>query len=145
VPDLAAFPRAAWLRATHTVLARLSDVDLGDGDPRGWLPLRAELAGYLARVRGGPAEPDRILIANGGSEAFGLLSRVLAGRGQPWGRAGGSGASGLAWPPAGTTGTCGSPAGGGTGSAATRWPRLLAAATRAATRWSARHTVHTGG
>ena len=82
VPDLAAFPRSAWLRAARTVLARLSDVDLGYGDPRGWAPLRAELAGYLARVRGVPADPDRIVVTAGAAQAFGLLTQVLVRRGR---------------------------------------------------------------
>jgi GntR family transcriptional regulator / MocR family aminotransferase len=83
VPDLAEFPRAAWLRADRTVLSRLSDVDLGYGDPRGYPPLRAELADYLARVRGVPADPERIVITAGAAQAFALLVRVLAHRGQP--------------------------------------------------------------
>jgi GntR family transcriptional regulator/MocR family aminotransferase len=82
VPDLATFPRAAWSRHTRTVLSRLSDVDLGYGDPRGWLPLRTELAAYLARVRGVPADPARVVITAGAAQAFALLIRVLARRGQ---------------------------------------------------------------
>ena len=35
VPDLAAFPRAAWLRAEREVLGRTDAADLGYGDPRG--------------------------------------------------------------------------------------------------------------
>jgi GntR family transcriptional regulator/MocR family aminotransferase len=35
VPDLAAFPRAGWLRAERAVLAGLSSADFGYGDPRG--------------------------------------------------------------------------------------------------------------
>src|SRR5213078_410069 len=40
IPDLAAFPRAAWLRAMRRVLNRLPDSGLGHPDPRGAPPLR---------------------------------------------------------------------------------------------------------
>ena len=48
VPDLSAFPRAAWLRAERAVLVGCAtNADLGYGDPRGNPRLRAELAGWL--------------------------------------------------------------------------------------------------
>jgi GntR family transcriptional regulator / MocR family aminotransferase len=81
VPDLSAFPRAAWLRAERAVLARASAADLGYGDPRGNDRLRAELAGWLARTRGLRAGPDDIIVVNGVAQALALLARVLAGRG----------------------------------------------------------------
>lgn len=81
VPDLSAFPRAAWLRAERAVLARASAADLGYGDPRGSGRLRTELAGWLARTRGLRAGPDDIIVVNGVAQALALLARVLAGRG----------------------------------------------------------------
>ncbi|SCD42411.1 GntR family transcriptional regulator / MocR family aminotransferase, partial [Streptomyces sp. TverLS-915] len=51
-PDLTAFPRAAWLRATRAVLAELPTASLGYGDPRGEPALRTSLAHWLARTRG---------------------------------------------------------------------------------------------
>jgi GntR family transcriptional regulator/MocR family aminotransferase len=43
-PDLAAFPRSAWLRAERSALASLSASDLGYGDPRGTPALRHAIA-----------------------------------------------------------------------------------------------------
>ncbi|SHN25254.1 PLP-dependent aminotransferase family protein [Cryptosporangium aurantiacum] len=80
-PDLAAFPRAAWLRAERTVLATMTSTDLGYGDPRGTLPLRTELAAWLARTRGTRADPDDVVVVAGVAQALALVARILgAGR-----------------------------------------------------------------
>ncbi|HMH89935.1 MAG TPA: GntR family transcriptional regulator, partial [Streptosporangiaceae bacterium] len=52
LPDLAAFPRAAWLRAERAVLDQLAPADLAYGDPQGMPALRQAVAGWLARTRG---------------------------------------------------------------------------------------------
>ncbi|EXG80481.1 PLP-dependent aminotransferase family protein [Cryptosporangium arvum] len=79
-PDLAAFPRAAWLRAERAVLTSMTSTDLGYGDPRGTLSLRRELAVWLARTRGTRAEPDDILVVAGVAQALALAARVLGAR-----------------------------------------------------------------
>ena len=81
VPDLSAFPRAAWLRAERSVLSRAGTADLRYGDPRGAPELRQELATWLARTRGVVAEPDAILVVAGVAQAFALLAHVLRTRG----------------------------------------------------------------
>ncbi len=81
VPDLSAFPRAAWLRAERTVLAEASPADLGYGDPRGNEPLRAALAGWLARTRGLRTSPDAIVVTAGVAQALALLAQTLRARG----------------------------------------------------------------
>ena len=81
VPDLAGFPRAAWLRAERAVLDQVTAADLGYGDPRGSSWLRQELAGWLARTRGLRAAPDDILIVAGVAQALALLGQVLARQG----------------------------------------------------------------
>ena len=53
----------------------------GYGDPRGRRELRAQLAAYLARVRGVRATPDQIVICSGFTQALALLGRVLAASG----------------------------------------------------------------
>ncbi|RFS83843.1 PLP-dependent aminotransferase family protein [Actinomadura spongiicola] len=78
VPDLSAFPRAAWQRAERTVLRALPASALGYGDPRGAAPLRAAAAHWLARNRGLRADPDAIVIVAGTAQALGLITRVLA-------------------------------------------------------------------
>lgn len=76
-PDLAAFPRAAWLRAERAVLSGLSAGDLGYGDPRGAAPLRRAVAAWLARSRGIRADADDILVVAGTAQALTLLHPVL--------------------------------------------------------------------
>ena len=81
VPDLAAFPRAAWLRAERPVLQDLGPADLGYGDPRGSPRLRAVLAGWLAAQRGVRAEPDDVLVVAGVAQALALLAQTLRATG----------------------------------------------------------------
>ncbi|MGY1887386.1 PLP-dependent aminotransferase family protein [Blastococcus sp. SYSU DS0753] len=81
VPDLAAFPRAAWLRAERAVLRDATAADLGYGDPRGSARLRRELAGWLGRTRGLRTDPDRILVVAGVAQALALLAQTLRSRG----------------------------------------------------------------
>ena len=68
VPDVGAFPRA---------LADAPDRALTGGDPRGRPELRAALAGYLGRTRGVLADPDRIVVCAGYTQALGALCHAL--------------------------------------------------------------------
>jgi GntR family transcriptional regulator/MocR family aminotransferase len=77
VPDLAAFPRAAWLRAERSVLKELSPSDFGYGDPRGTPALRLAVATWLARNRGIRVDPGEVIIVAGVAQALGLLAQVL--------------------------------------------------------------------
>ncbi|MFE4516550.1 PLP-dependent aminotransferase family protein [Kitasatospora sp. NPDC056783] len=77
VPDLAAFPRAAWLRAERAVLDGLAAHDLGYGDVRGTPALRRAVAHWLARNRGIRADPEEVLIVAGTAQALALLGRAL--------------------------------------------------------------------
>ncbi|AZM47209.1 GntR family transcriptional regulator [Streptomyces sp. WAC 06738] len=77
LPDLAAFPRAAWLRAERAVLGELSAADLGYGNPHGTPALRRAVAGWLARNRGIRADPDDVVIVAGTAQALTLLHPVL--------------------------------------------------------------------
>jgi GntR family transcriptional regulator/MocR family aminotransferase len=81
VPDLSAFPRAAWLRAERRVLVRAGPGDLRYGDPRGLPVLRAELARWLGRTRGVVTGPDGVVVTAGVAQAFALLADVLRRRG----------------------------------------------------------------
>lgn len=81
LPDLSAFPRAAWARAERAALSGLASSELGYGDPRGLPALRTALAGWLARTRGLRAHPDDILVVNGVSQGLTLLARTLGARG----------------------------------------------------------------
>lgn len=81
LPDLTAFPRAAWLRAERAVFAGLSPGGFGYGDPAGAAPFRRAVAGWLARFRGISADPDGIVIVAGVAQALALVCRVLGRRG----------------------------------------------------------------
>ncbi|MFA1546077.1 aminotransferase class I/II-fold pyridoxal phosphate-dependent enzyme [Actinomadura chokoriensis] len=81
VPDLATFPRAAWLRAERSLLADLVSSAPGYGDPRGSPALRGAAANRLARNRGILADPADVIITSGTAQALGLFAEVLAGTG----------------------------------------------------------------
>jgi GntR family transcriptional regulator / MocR family aminotransferase len=80
-PDVAHFPRTAWLRSLREALAVITSADLGYGDPRGVEALRAALADYLGRVRGVVADPARVVVTSGYSQGQGIVCRVLAAQG----------------------------------------------------------------
>ena len=81
LPDLSAFPRAAWARAQRRVLRDSADASFGYGDVRGAPDLRRALAGYLGRSRGAMAEPERILVSSGFVQGLSLVCRALRARG----------------------------------------------------------------
>ncbi|MBU3994181.1 MAG: PLP-dependent aminotransferase family protein [Actinobacteria bacterium] len=81
MPDLSAFPRAAWLRAERQVLATATSDELGYADPQGAPRLRAALAGWLARSRGVAVAPERVIVTAGVTGALSLLAQVLRDRG----------------------------------------------------------------
>jgi GntR family transcriptional regulator/MocR family aminotransferase len=81
VPDLAAFPRTVWLRATREALATMTDDDLGYREPHGCDALRRALAEYLGRARGVLADPARIIVTSGFAQGRTLLCRALRASG----------------------------------------------------------------
>ncbi|UDY35097.1 MocR-like pyridoxine biosynthesis transcription factor PdxR [Dermatobacter hominis] len=81
LPSGADFPRAAWSRAAHRGLARLTDAELGYGDPAGLARLREELAAHLGRVRAVLAPPQQVVVTNGFAQASRLVADVLLARG----------------------------------------------------------------
>ncbi|NIH85112.1 aminotransferase class I/II-fold pyridoxal phosphate-dependent enzyme [Amycolatopsis granulosa] len=81
LPDLAAFPRTAWLRAERAVLDNLSAPDLGYGDPRGAPAFRLAVVNWLARNRGIRAGPGDVVVVAGVAQALGLLATVFTGHG----------------------------------------------------------------
>jgi len=80
-PDLAAFPRRAWLAAARKALDAAPGHLLGYPDPRGVPQLRAALAGYLARVRGVRADPAHIVVCAGFAHGVAGISRALRSAG----------------------------------------------------------------
>jgi GntR family transcriptional regulator/MocR family aminotransferase len=80
-PDVAAFPRAAWLASARRALTAAPNEALRNGDPRGRPELREALAEYLGRARGVRTSPDAIVICAGTRNAVELLARVFSERG----------------------------------------------------------------
>ncbi len=76
-PDLAAFPRAAWLAATRRVLGALPHDALGYGDAAGHPRARAEFASYLRRVRGAHVDERDLIVVSGVAQGIALTLRVL--------------------------------------------------------------------
>jgi GntR family transcriptional regulator/MocR family aminotransferase len=76
-PDSASFPRAAWALAHRHVLAHAPDEIFDYGDALGSAELRRALADYLGRARGVDADPARLLICNGFTQALALICTAL--------------------------------------------------------------------
>jgi GntR family transcriptional regulator/MocR family aminotransferase len=81
-PDLSLFPRAAWSAAQRAVLAEVPHGELGYPDPRGLPRLRTALAELLTRRRGVVADPERIVVCSGVTQAVTLLGFALHARGE---------------------------------------------------------------
>jgi GntR family transcriptional regulator/MocR family aminotransferase len=81
LPDLAGFPREAWLRSLRSALRDSPLAAIGYGDPRGLPELREALAGYRGRVRGADADPEHMLVCTGFVQGFSLVCRMLRSRG----------------------------------------------------------------
>jgi GntR family transcriptional regulator / MocR family aminotransferase len=77
-PDLAAFPRRAWLAAVRQVMKVVPHEALGYGDPAGVAELRAELAAYLRRVRAADVAAERLVVVNGVAQGMCLVIGALA-------------------------------------------------------------------
>ncbi|WP_330299923.1 MocR-like pyridoxine biosynthesis transcription factor PdxR [Streptomyces sp. NBC_00503] len=81
VPDLASFPRTAWLQAERRVLDGLTPADFGYGNPQGTPALREAIVGWLALNRGIRADPGEVVVVAGVAQALGLLAQVLHAQG----------------------------------------------------------------
>jgi GntR family transcriptional regulator / MocR family aminotransferase len=82
MPDVTAFPRAAWLAAARRALAVAPADQLSYADPRGLEVLRVALAEYVGRARGVTTTPDRILVCAGFAQGLELLCEVQRAAGR---------------------------------------------------------------
>ena len=83
LPDVSAFPRAAWLAAARRAVAGAPSRSLvGYGDPRGLQVLRVALAEYLARARGVSVTAERVIVCAGFSQGLELVCDLLRSRGE---------------------------------------------------------------
>lgn len=76
-PDLRNFPREGWLRALRQGLAEIEADAFGYVAPQGLLAARVAVAEYLRRVRGVLADPQRIVLCSGATQAIALLAQSL--------------------------------------------------------------------
>lgn len=76
-PDVAEFPRAAWLASTRRALTDAPTEALRMGDPRGRIELRSALADYLARARGVRCAADHVVITSGTRHSIQVLARMF--------------------------------------------------------------------
>jgi GntR family transcriptional regulator / MocR family aminotransferase len=81
MPDLSAFPDAAWLATARKVLIAAPRQLLDYPDPRGLPQLRVALAGYLARARGVVADPGHIVICAGFAHGLAVACAALRSAG----------------------------------------------------------------
>ena len=81
LPDLATFPRAAWLRSLREALASMREADFGYTDPHGTEALRLGLGDYLGRVRGVVSDAERVVITSGWVQGRTLLCHALVALG----------------------------------------------------------------
>jgi GntR family transcriptional regulator/MocR family aminotransferase len=81
VPDLASFPRSAWLRSVREALATMRDADFGYTDPHGTEVLRLALRDYLGRVRGVVSDAERVVVTSGYGQGRTLVLRAMAAMG----------------------------------------------------------------
>jgi GntR family transcriptional regulator / MocR family aminotransferase len=80
-PDLALFPRPAWLASARRALTAAPARDLGYADARGLEVLRIAIAEYVARARGVITTPDRIVVCAGFAQGLELLCETLRASG----------------------------------------------------------------
>ncbi|OBF29999.1 PLP-dependent aminotransferase family protein [Mycobacterium sp. ACS4331] len=76
-PDVAEFPRAAWIASTRRALNNAPTEALRMGDPRGRVELRRALAEYLARARGARVSPENVVITAGTRHSLQILTRMF--------------------------------------------------------------------
>jgi GntR family transcriptional regulator / MocR family aminotransferase len=79
--DVSNFPRTAWLRSIRRVISEAPSDRFGYLTGRGVPELHDALAGYLNRVRGTAARPDRIQVCNGYGQGVALVIQALAAAG----------------------------------------------------------------
>ncbi len=82
-PDLEQFPRAQWIRLLHQAAQDLQPDDYGYSGPKGYAPLRTEIAAWLSRSRGISVDARDVFITAGATHALRILADLLcANRGR---------------------------------------------------------------
>jgi GntR family transcriptional regulator/MocR family aminotransferase len=76
-PALDLFPVDIWSRVAGRVLRNAPRNLYGNGDIKGYLPLRRAIAEYVGSVRGVRCDPDQVIITTGTQPALDLIARMV--------------------------------------------------------------------
>lgn len=77
VPDLSAFPHAAWARCLSARARALRVHDLGYGDASGLDALRGAILAHVSATRGVSAEPGQVVVVPSTGAAVDLVARAV--------------------------------------------------------------------
>ncbi|MGO4741362.1 PLP-dependent aminotransferase family protein [Bosea sp. 2KB_26] len=81
LPDVEAFPLQSWQRIAARAVRTKSRTELLYAEAQGYLPLREEIAHYLAACRGIAVSPRQILVLSSSQQALGLIAKLVASPG----------------------------------------------------------------
>ncbi|MGO4406197.1 PLP-dependent aminotransferase family protein [Bosea sp. RAF48] len=81
LPDVEIFPLQTWQRIAARAVRARSRTDLLYAEAQGYLPLREEIAHYLAACRGIVASPGQILVLSSSQQALSLIAKLVASAG----------------------------------------------------------------
>ena len=76
-PAIDLFPTTLWARIAGRVLRRAPRSLYGQGDARGYLPLRKAIAEYVGGARGVRCSADQVIVTSGAQQGLDLVSRLL--------------------------------------------------------------------
>jgi GntR family transcriptional regulator/MocR family aminotransferase len=80
-PAIDLFPVDLWSRVAGRVLRRAPRSLYGQGDAKGYLPLRRAIAEYLGAARGVRCDANQVIITSGAQQGLDLVSRMLIDKG----------------------------------------------------------------
>ncbi len=76
-PAIDLFPVNLWSRVAGRVLRRAPRSLYGQGDARGYLPLRRAIAEYVGAARGVRCDAGQIIVTSGAQQGLDLIARML--------------------------------------------------------------------
>jgi len=82
-PAIDLFPVNLWSRVAGRVLRRAPRSLYGQGDARGYLPLRKAIAEYVGAARGVRCDAGQIIITSGTQQSLDIIARMLLDPGDP--------------------------------------------------------------
>ena len=82
-PAIDLFPINQWSRVAGRVLRRAPRSLYGQGDARGYLPLRKAIAEYVGSARGVHCDASQVIVTSGAQQGLDLINRMLLDPGDP--------------------------------------------------------------